>query len=123
MEHDRGGDEFAPFLIRDAEHGGFSDGRMLEEHRLHLRRIDVLATGDDNVLDAIENEEEAVGIAIADVSGPEIAVSKGPRRFLAILPVAACDILTARDQFAGFAGRDFPSRLVDDPHIYPGACP
>src|SRR5262249_8843005 len=55
-EHDRRGDELAPFLVRNSEHRSFAHRRMLEQDRLDFTGVDVLAAGDNHVLDAIENE-------------------------------------------------------------------
>src|SRR5262245_57739106 len=74
-EHDTRGHELAPFLVWNAEHRGFMDRRMLEQDRLDFAGVDVLAARDDHVLAAIEDEEEILGVAIPDVSGPEIAIA------------------------------------------------
>ena len=51
-----------------------SDVGVLGEHVLDLGRIDVLAARHDHVLHAVVQEQEAVGVAVAGVAGPEPAV-------------------------------------------------
>src|SRR6202034_3944833 len=50
--HDEGDDDLAPVLVRRTHHAGLGDTRMLEQHLLHLARVDVAAAADDDVLGA-----------------------------------------------------------------------
>jgi hypothetical protein len=51
---------FAPFVVGDADHGGFGDIRVIADRALDFGGIDVLAAGDDHVLDAVVDVEVAV---------------------------------------------------------------
>src|ERR687895_511030 len=55
-------------LVGPADHRGLLDTRMLQEHILDLARIDVLSAADDHVLLAVDEEEEPVLVAVADVA-------------------------------------------------------
>ena len=80
--HDHGVHLFAPALARDADDRALGDGRMLGEGVLDLGRIDVLAAGDDHVLDPVDDEDESVFVHVAAVAGMHPAVDDGARRFL-----------------------------------------
>ena len=54
--------------IGNADRGGVEDRGVPEQHLVDLARRDVLAALDDELLDAAGDEEEAVGIANADVA-------------------------------------------------------
>src|SRR6516225_9472392 len=69
--HDERDRRFLPARIGDADHGAFTDLRTFEDHPLDLRRVDVLAARDDEVLLAVAHEEIAVGIDAADIAGEE----------------------------------------------------
>jgi len=47
---------------------------MAVEHLLHLTRVDVVTAADDQVLQAVDDEEEAVLVDIAEVTGGEPAL-------------------------------------------------
>ena len=67
-EHEVRMHRLAPLLVRDAEHGDVDDVRMLFQDGLDLRRIDVHSAGDDHVLLAIADVEEALFVEIRDVA-------------------------------------------------------
>ena len=50
------------------------DRRMLDKHALDLRGVDVVAGGDDHVLQAIDDEEVAVGARVREVAGMQPAI-------------------------------------------------
>ena len=63
---------FAEPLVGDAEHRGLGHRGMGVDRRLDLLRADILAAADDDVLLAVDDEQIAVLVEIADVAGPEI---------------------------------------------------
>ena len=52
---------------RDADHCSLGDGLMGKQHRLDLSRINVLPSGDDQVLDAIFDVQVAVPVDASNV--------------------------------------------------------
>ena len=66
----------APSIIRTTHHGGLDHRVVLVENPLDLRAGDVLATRDDHVLEAIDDEEVSVLVADADVPGVEPATGE-----------------------------------------------
>ena len=73
---DEGGDDFAPFFVGDTDHGDLIDIRMQRQAALDLDRRDVLAAGDDHVVDAAGDEQVAVGIDVAGVAGKVPALAQ-----------------------------------------------
>src|SRR6185369_8775356 len=86
--HDRL-DRFTPFVVGDADHGGFGHVRVIADRAFDLGRIDVLAAGDDHVLDAVVDVEVAVLVQVAGVAGaqPAVAAERPGGRFRQV-PVA-----------------------------------
>ena len=70
----------APLLARDAEHGGLVDVGVRLERGLDLGRVDVHPAGDDHVLLAVADVEEALVVAVGDVADGLEAVAAGPPR-------------------------------------------
>src|ERR1700688_3853277 len=60
LEHDDGMNALAPRVVGNAEDRARRNGWVLRDRLLHFRRIHVLAAGDDHVLDAIDDEHEAI---------------------------------------------------------------
>ena len=58
--HHEGDGNLTPLVVWDAHDGELVHVGVAGEHVLHLGRIDVLAAGDDHVLDAVVNVEIAV---------------------------------------------------------------
>ena len=54
------------------------DRRMLRDDVLDLDRVHVLTTGDDHVLDAVDDEDVGVGIHVSAVAGVH---PSAPERF------------------------------------------
>ena len=76
-QHHDGGDVLAELLVRDGEHAGLQHRRMAQQDLFDLQRRDLLPAAVDDVLDAADDEEIAVGVEIAEVAGPEPAVAEG----------------------------------------------
>ena len=71
-DHD-GAHLLAQCRIGDADHGAVGHGGVLEQRRLDLHRVDVLAAPDDHVLGPIDDVDEVVRIEPGDVAGVEPA--------------------------------------------------
>ena len=70
--------------------------RVAREHVLDLERVDVLAAGDDHVVDAAVDPEVAVLVDPADVAGAVPAVANRLRVRVGPVPVAAESLVGAR---------------------------
>src|ERR1700675_874496 len=81
--------QFAPLRIRNSEHGYLANGRMVQNDGFDLAAIDILATGDEHVFQPVKDVEVSVGVLVTDISCAKEAVSKGNRRVLQVVPVAA----------------------------------
>jgi hypothetical protein len=66
---DESSHDLAQALVRQADHGHLRDGGVEREAALDLDRRDVLAAGDDHVVDPAGDEEIALGIEIAGIAG------------------------------------------------------
>ena len=69
--------DFAPLLVRDADHSGFGNGVELMQHALDFGRIDVLAAGNVQVLPAIDDVVETLVVDARGVAGVQPAVGEG----------------------------------------------
>ena len=71
LEADHGHDLLAQPAVGLADHRGLGHRGVGEEHLLDLAGVHVEAAADDHVLLAIDDEEVAVGVAVAEVAGVE----------------------------------------------------
>src|SRR5205814_10092200 len=76
-QHHYGGDVLAELWVRDGEDAGLEHSRMAQQDLFHFQRRDLLSAAVDDVLDAADDEEIAVGIEIAEIAGPEPAAADG----------------------------------------------
>ena len=74
-QHHGGGDSLAPARVRHAEDARLGHGRMCQQHRLDLGRIDVLAAGDDQVVAPVDDVQVALGVEVAQVAGVQPAIA------------------------------------------------
>src|SRR5436190_18185395 len=96
---------FTPPVVGTTDDGGFEHGIVLVEDALDLRSCDVLATGNDHVLEPIDDVQVAVVVAPADVAGVEPpAFERGGRR-VRVAPVSLEHLGAAEDDFAALARR------------------
>ncbi|TVU48510.1 hypothetical protein EJB05_08148, partial [Eragrostis curvula] len=84
---DEGARRLAPARVRHGDDGGVADGRVAEEHLLHLLAADVLPAADDHVLGPVLDLDVAVGVDHADVAGEEPAALEGGLVGLRVLEV------------------------------------
>ena len=76
-EDDPGAANLAPSLVRHADHGGLGHTGVLVEGGFDLGGIDVLAAGDEHVLQPVEDAAEALLVALDDVAGAEPLAVEG----------------------------------------------
>ncbi len=96
--------DLAEALVGQAEHRAFGNVGMGVDRLLDLDAGDVLAAADDDVLLAVDDEQIAVLVEIAEVAGEEIAVGAHRRgRRFGIVPIAEEIADRADRDFAGLA--------------------
>src|SRR5215471_13466670 len=116
---DEGGNDLAPALVRDPDHGHLGDRGMQRQAAFDLDRRDVLAAADDHVVDAAGDEEIAVDVEISGVAGeiPAAAQCLGVR---VRAPPIALEGLVALKQSNDLAlfpgGGDLVRRGGAEPH-------
>ena len=86
-DHDRD-DVVAEPVVGSADDGHLPDSRMTGEHVLDLERMDVLAAGDDHVVEPSFQPEVPVLVEAADVAGVVPAVVDRPLVGVGPVPVA-----------------------------------
>ena len=69
LERDERGDRLALDLVRAADDRGFGDARMIDERALDFHRADAMAGDVQHVVDAAEQPEVAVVVALRAVAG------------------------------------------------------
>ena len=108
---------FAPLLARDADHRDVDHVGMPEQQHLDVGGIDVEAAGNDHVLLAVEQDDEAVLVDAAHVARLEeqaavLVVPEQVARLVGLLVVALHHDLGAAGQLAHLALRQHPALLV-----------
>src|SRR3546814_1607610 len=73
---------------------------------LHVARVDFVAAGDDDLLQAVDQVGIAVFVHGADVAGMEPAVAQRRRGLRRLLPIARHDLRPAQADLALLARRD-----------------
>src|ERR1700722_17828772 len=117
LQRNAGHHEFPPLRVGYSEDCGFANRRMCVNDSFHLTGINIFATGDDHVFQAIEDVEIALPILIADVSRAKHSVSKCESGVFRIVPVAPHDVGAPGDQFAALPDFHFLSSLVLDSQV------
>ncbi len=92
---------------------------MAVDRALDLRRIDVLAPGDDHVLDPVLDEDIAVRVYIGGVAGVHPAVLQRLARRVGQVPVAEHIGRRFDCQLANLAGGPLGPVLADDLELRP----
>src|SRR6266699_3377836 len=114
LQHDARHHEFTPLGIRYSEDSRFANSWMSVENCFDFAGINIFATCDNHVFQAVKDVEIAVRILIADVSRAKHSVSKCESRVLRIVPVAPHDVGAPCDQFPVLPDFHFLSPLVLD---------
>jgi hypothetical protein len=73
---DEGGDDLAPAFVGEANHGDLGHRLVQRQAAFDLHRRDVLAAGDDHVVDAAGDEQVAIGVEVAGVAGEVPALTQ-----------------------------------------------
>ena len=104
---DERGDDLAPFLVGEADDGDLEHGRVQRQAAFDLDRRDVLAAGDDHVVDAPGDEQIAVAIDEAGVAGEIPALAQRLGVGVGPAPVTLEGLIAgqARDDLALLVGR------------------
>src|SRR5438093_10896598 len=113
--------ELAGSFIRLADHSGVGDGRMFAEHRFDLRRPDAESFVLDELLLAVDDEDVALLVDLADVTGEEPSVAKYRGRVVRLSPVAAHDLWSADRDLTDLTWRELACSVpkVDAPVLGP----
>src|ERR1700722_10320738 len=96
---------------------------MLVNNGFDFAAIDILPAGDDHVFPAVEDEEIAVRVAIANVARSKHSVSERGLGFLGIVPVTVHDIGAAHHQLATLSRSELLPLLVRDTQVDAGTRP
>src|SRR4029450_10342374 len=123
LELDHGLHRLAPLLVRHADHRAVLHRGMAPQHLLDLAGEDVEAAGDDHVLLAIDDVDEAVLVDNADVAGMVPAEGRGLARRGLVVVVAQHDQAAAHHDLAALAARQDTARLVHHLHPHPPRAP
>ena len=116
MDHRTG--HLAESLVGKTEHSDLGNGGIPVNRRLDLLARDILAAADDDVLLAIDDEEIAVLVEIADVARQEITVSgEGCGGLLGPVPIFPEIAHRADADFAAHALRDRAAIAAQDSEI------
>jgi len=113
-DHDRV-HRFAPLRIGHAEDGGFQDGRVLVEDLFDLGAVHVLAAGDAHVVGAVDQEQVALVVQVAEVPAVIPPMTEDRSGRLGLVPVTRHDVGAAHDDLADLPRRHFLVALVEDP--------
>src|SRR5262249_6385683 len=117
LDHHRRGDLLAQHRVRDADHGGLGDGRVLVQDLLDLPRVDVVAAPDDQVFAPVDDEVEAVVVDPGQVTAAEPAVRDRLGGGPGLPPVPLHDVVAADHDPADLAGPHVPAELVDEAEL------
>lgn len=119
LQLDEGFGGLAAVLVGNTEHDHLVHAWYGIDRLLDHLRIDVEAARDDHVLLAVDQEEIAVGIDIADVAGEEAAVDEGLRGSFGLIPVAFGDVRALDADLADFARRQHLRGIVQGNDVEP----
>ena len=86
--------------MRHANNCAFSDGRVPVKSVFDVRRTDVLATGNDDILLAVDDVDIAHRIPHGEVARVEITIANTARGFFRLFPVTGEHHVAARADFA-----------------------
>src|ERR1700722_2143978 len=101
--------EFAPLRVGHAKDSYFTNGGVSVDHGFHFPGINVLTTGNNHVLEPVEDIKISRSVLTAEISGTKKSVAKRFSRFFQIVPIATHDVGASHDQFAGLSRIDlFP---------------
>ena len=102
----------AAIVILDADHRRLFDVRVIVEGFLDHAWINVIAGTNDEILDPVDNEEEAFVVHDRNIAGSEETVDKRVLRRLRLVPVAFHDLWAADADLTAFTLRNRNRRVV-----------
>ena len=123
-EHHEGDRRFTPARRGHADHSDIGDGRMLTQNRLEITRVEIEAAGNDHVLFAVNQRQEAVRIEATNVAGTDEAFTAGVEpfgfgRFLGLVQVAGHHCGGMSDDFSNRADRQLVAFIVNHTNVMP----
>src|SRR5437588_7683694 len=118
LRYDERMHRLAPDPIGHADDGTFGYRWMPVQDILDLSRIDVVATGDDHFLFAIDDSVETLLVDARQVTGGAPAFAHGLLRCNRIVPITRHDMVAANDDLAHLAGRNAAAGVVHQPDPY-----
>src|ERR1700744_490664 len=116
-EHDEDLDVVLAELRRNPDGGGFGDGWMVVDDRLHLERRDVLAPSPDGVLEPVDEVAVAVPVHPEGITGVKPSIPPGGDGRLGLTQITGVECpggLRPDDQLTGLPGRYLVIELVND---------
>src|SRR5690606_30320610 len=123
LEGDEGARGFAPSLIRAGDYRSLQHALVTVEHAFHLDGGDVLAAGNDDVLEAILDLYITIRVADRQVAGVEPAAGKGFLGGAGVFQVALHHGVAAHEDFTdglAVAGCRFHGFRIADHHAFQG---
>ena len=110
---------FSPLFMRHTDDGGFLNSWMMKQAAFNLDRRDILSATDNDILEAILNFRETVGVDNRSITGMEPAILDCGIRGLRIIVVAFHYHIAADRDFAQGLPvmRDFIAIFVHDPQL------
>src|SRR3954470_13931018 len=90
---------------------------MLEQRLFDVTRVDVDAAADDEVLDSVDDVEEAVGVEVADVTRVQPSAAQCVRRLVGRMPVTGHQVGTADADLAVLTRRGVGAVGLLDEHL------
>ena len=107
--------DFAQPFVRNPEYAGFGNRRMSVAGGLDFLAADILAAANDDVLLAVDDEQIAVPVEIADIASALIMIGSERRSCrLRVFPIALDVGGRADRDFAAFPVRQVPVALTED---------
>src|SRR6185312_16445970 len=103
----------AAVRVGNADDGDLGHGRMLVERILDPPRIDLETRGVDHVLDAIDDEDVALRVHVADIAGAEEAAHEAVLGVLRLVPVASHHLRSGDADLPGFALIERGVRIIE----------
>ncbi|MNT65784.1 hypothetical protein D3C72_2037910 [compost metagenome] len=117
MELHGGVDGFAPLVVGQAEYRAFVYGGVRRQRVLDVDGIDVKAAGDDDVAQAVLQEQIAARIDQAGVAGVQPAVDQGFSGLFRQAPIARHRQVALHHDFADFTARQQCAVRAHDGHV------
>ena len=119
LQHDHCLDRLAPARVGHGDDAGLVDGGVLVQQAFHLGRPDLVAADVDHALEAVAQEEVALGVHAGEVAGAEealaVALEEAGGVGLAVAPVAQHHLGGAGDELAHLTRRQLGQCVrIDD---------